>query len=230
MLRCIGVKLVVIQVDDSGSGSLVGGTCIGAIRVETLEYKYSIIPLCLYSKRHFKKKYYQNYVVEILKKLINQLEVTKDEPIHICQGYVFDYCRPWLKENNYNYISTKIKEPLQSRVENTFEEYILSLGIPREYITYTKYPLHFHRLLKWVYADYKSRNLLCKQGWESWNKYGYKKIRQYDALLKSSTFICLKCGDSITDNSEVSILEFYTNKLNKVYIHKNCQDIIDRLN
>ena len=33
-----------IQIDDSGSGSLIGGTCIGAIRVETGDYAYDFIP------------------------------------------------------------------------------------------------------------------------------------------------------------------------------------------
>ena len=34
-----------IQIDDAGSGSFVGGTCIGFYRPETNEYFFEIIPV-----------------------------------------------------------------------------------------------------------------------------------------------------------------------------------------
>lgn len=45
-----------IQVDDSGSGSFVGGTCIGIYRPETNEYYFDIIPVELYSVENFAKR------------------------------------------------------------------------------------------------------------------------------------------------------------------------------
>jgi hypothetical protein len=43
----------------------------------------------------------------------------------------------------------------------------------------------------------------------------------YDKLVKSS-YICLKCGNRIPDNSNVKVIKFYSNRNNYVYVHKNC--------
>lgn len=45
-----------IQIDDAGSGSLVGGTCIGAVRKETGEFHFDFIPIEYYKKPYFQAK------------------------------------------------------------------------------------------------------------------------------------------------------------------------------
>lgn len=211
-----------IQIDDAGSGSLVGGTCIGVLREETGEYYYEIIPVHLFNEDNFKNKLYIYYTTKIVKNAFKKLLVDASEEINICQGYMFEDTRKYLKRKAYDYSNLKIEEPLQSLIEKTFEEYTINLGLPRDFITYTKYPFHFHRLLKWVYADYNSRIELCKTGWKSWHKYSNIAVdTYYDKLLKSN-FICLKCGRKIPDNSSVKVIKFYSNRVNYVYVHKNC--------
>lgn len=211
-----------IQIDDAGSGSLVGGTCIGVLREETGEYYYEIIPVHLFNEDNFKNKLYIYYTTKIIKNAFKKLSVDATEEINICQGYMFEDTRKYLKRKAYYYSNLKIEEPLQSLIEKTFEEYTINLGLPRDFIAYTKYPFHFHRLLKWVYADYSSRIELCKTGWKSWHKYSNIAVETYyDKLLKSN-FICLKCGKKIPDNSSVKVIKFYSNRTNYVYIHKSC--------
>jgi hypothetical protein len=211
-----------IQIDDAGSGSLVGGTCIGVLRKETGEYYYEIIPVHLFNETNFKNKMYIYYTTEIVKHAFKNLSVKEREQIYICQGYMFDDARKFLAQTKYKFKSSKIEEPLQSRIEKTFEDYAISLGLPRDFITYTKYPFHFHRLLKWVYADYDNRIMLCKTGWKSWHKYSNIDVEEYyDKLLKSN-FICLKCGRKIADNSSVKVIKFFSNRDNYVYVHKHC--------
>lgn len=214
-----------IQVDDAGSGSLIGGTCIGAIRVETGEYYYEVIPINLFDKDNFKNKSYIYYATDILKRSIDNLGILYDEPINICQGYIFEDARNYLKKNSYNYIKGKIEDPLQTIIEKTFEEYTVSLGLPREFISYTKYPFHLHRILKWVYADYKNRVPLCKTGWKSWSKYSTLKVETYFDKVMKSNYTCLKCGKRIENNSPVKVLKFVINKPNYVYLHKHCNNI-----
>jgi len=165
-----------ILIDDAGSGSLIGGTVIGAMRKETGEYYYDIIPLKYYSKEMFDTKEYLNQASKIAINLLNKLSHEKTEEIYVCRGYMFDKLRHWLKKNNYNYCSVKIEEPLQRKIETTFEKYTINLGFPERFISYTKYPFHFHRILRWVYADYENRVQLCKTGWKSWQKYGNTSI------------------------------------------------------
>lgn len=211
-----------IQIDDSGSGSLIGGTCIGAMRKETEEYVYDIIPLEYYHSDNFEKKLYLDEVVNISTSLLKKLKVSKHEKIEVCRGYMFDKLRLFLKENQYNFSSTTIGEPLQSKIEHTFEEYSISLGLPNEFLSYTKYPFHFHRLLRWVYADYNNRFPLCKTGWKSWKKYGNIKLQIETTYLKHSKYNCLKCWNKIENESYVKVLKYHSNKPNIIYLHLDC--------
>ena len=68
-----------IQIDDAGSGSLVGGTCIAALRIETGEYKYDFIPVSLYQNGNFYRKLYLEKSKEIVISLLKELKVSKDE-------------------------------------------------------------------------------------------------------------------------------------------------------
>lgn len=211
-----------IQIDDAGSGSLVGGTCIGVMRVETNEYYYDIIPLKYYSEENFKKKLYLEKASNIAKKFLQKLDVKKDEKILVCRGYMFDILRKWLDTEGYNWENTKILNPLQYKIEKSFEEYALSLGLPQRFLRYTKYPFHFHRLLRWVYADYDSRYKLCKTGWNSWKKYGNLNIfMSYSILNERKNYFCLKCGKNIY-KGPVKVLKYFSNCSNTIYLHIDC--------
>ncbi|AOY77247.1 hypothetical protein [Clostridium formicaceticum] len=211
-----------IQIDDAGSGSLLGGTIIGVLRTETGEFQYSVIPLDYYRGKNFDRKSYINYVVTIVEKIFQKLQVTKEEDIEICRGYMFDLLDVWLNEKGYRFTRTKIQEPLQSKIETAFEEYAIELGLPQKFISYTKYPFHFHRILKWVYADYDNRSLLCKTGWKSWKKFGNLSTEYSQESIKSKNLICLKCYEIIPKNTTATVISYYSNKLNKVFIHNAC--------
>ncbi len=211
-----------IQIDDSGSGSLIGGTCIGLMRIETGEYYYDIIPIEYYNEKHFQSKKYLAYVIDIVLNGFIDLNVKKNEPIELCQGYMFDQLRIWLDENDYIWQSTQITGHLQNRVEKTFEEYATSLGFPNKYIQYTKYPFHFHRILRWVYADYEKRVKLCKVGWKSWQKYGNLDVEVKYEKMPNKKYSCLKCEKTLEPSTKVKVLRFISNKPNTIYLHENC--------
>lgn len=211
-----------IQIDDAGSGSLVGGTCIGAIRVETNEYVYDFIPIYLYQNGNFRSKKYLEKSKNIVFELLKKLNVAKEEKILICQGYMFDIARKELKKQGYNFTSGKVEEPLQSLIEETFRNYAMELGVPPQYVKYTKYPLHFHRILRWVYADYQDRCKLCKTDWKSWKKYGNLEVKTSYDILYRKNYTCLRCGKKIVPGSRVKVLEYVSNCPNIIYLHDKC--------
>lgn len=211
-----------IQIDDAGSGCLIGGTCIAAIRIETNEYFFDFIPVDSYSEINFSKKVYLDKSLLIVKNLLKKLNTDKNEKIEICQGYMFDKVFIWLENNKYNFVKTRIKDPLQHKIENTFANYVLDLGIPIQYIQYTRYPLHFHKILRWVYADYKNRSKLCKKGWKSWNKYGHLNLYVGTDYVYSDNFTCLKCNKKIKKGSNVKVIKYISNRPNTIYLHKKC--------
>lgn len=211
-----------ILIDDAGSGSLIGGTCIGVYKVETDEYQYDFIPIELYQGNNFSSKIYLSYVKNIVDRIFKELKVSLEEEIYVCRGYIFDELRKWLKSNGFIWYNAKIGEPLQSRIESTFEKYTITLGLPENFIKYTRYPFHFHQLLKWVYADHKNRSSLCKTGWKSWEKYGSLKLSMSYQDLKKSTFFCLYCGKEIKDHSRVKIVTYYSKYKQQIYLHEHC--------
>jgi hypothetical protein len=211
-----------IQIDDAGSGSLIGGTLIGIIRVETLEFFYKVIPVKYFKTPHFEQKKYNDICVEIIKEGFAELMVSNSEPIEICQGYIFDKARNFLNSAGYNFASTKIEEPLQSRIEETFMDYVIGLGVPLDYLQFTRYPFHFHRLLKWVLADFKGREKLCKTAWKSWNKYRDIETHQYYDYLMGGNYRCLKCGNTINTPDKIKVIKFSTNRDYFVYLHSSC--------
>jgi len=220
---CISVGGSMIQIDDSGSGSFVGGTCIGVYRPETNEYYFDIIPVELYDRENFAEKKYLDYVVNIVESAFMALKPAKGEMIEICRGYMFERLKTWLTENGYLWYSTQITGRVQEIVEKCFELYAEKLGLPGYYIKYTRYPFHFHKLLRWVYADFDNRIRLCKVGWKCWQKIAGLKPDVSDACVCAPSFICMKCGRYIRSGSEVSVIRFISNRENYVFIHKRCR-------
>jgi hypothetical protein len=211
-----------IQIDDAGSGSFVGGTCIGVYRPETNEYYFDIIPVELYSNENFKKKLYLEEVVKIVEIAFNALQVDKNEQIDVCRGYMFDTLKKWFKEKGYSWNSIQITGRLQEIVEQNFELYTIRLGLPEMYIKFTKYPFHFHKLLRWVLADYDDRIGLCKTGWKSWQKIKDIDTQEFEDTISNSHIYCMKCGSHITPGSLARVLTYTSNKENYIYMHQNC--------
>lgn len=211
-----------IQIDDAGSGSFVGGTCIGIYRPESNEYYFDIIPVELYNKENFKNKLYLHEVVSITKEAFQALNVNKDETIEICRGYMFEKLKSWLTNQGYCWYCTHITGRIQEVVEKNFERYTIRLGLPEDYIKYTRYPFHFHKLLRWVYADFEHRINLCKVGWKSWEKIECIKPEKHEDVMNASHYICLYCGKYIKRGSEVKVLHYVSNRDQYVYLHRDC--------
>ncbi|AEV68147.1 hypothetical protein [Acetivibrio clariflavus] len=211
-----------IQIDDAGSGSFVGGTCIGVYRPETNEYFFEIIPVELYNKENFKYKYYLDEVVNIVSDAFKAMKVSKNETIEICRGYMFEKLRKWLNSQGYCWYMTQISGRVQDVVEKNYALYTEKLGIPKAYIQYTKYPFHFHKLLRWVFADFENRIDLCKTGWNSWSKYEHIKPELSYGVMKQANIFCLKCGKRIKKGSNIRVLSFTSNREQFVYLHENC--------
>lgn len=211
-----------IQIDDAGSGSFVGGTCIGVYRPETNEYFFEIIPVELYNKENFKYKYYLDEVVNIVSEAFKAMNVSKNETIEICRGYMFEKLRKWLDNQGFCWYMTQISGRIQDVVEKNYTLYTINLGIPKAYIQYTQYPFHFHKLLRWVFADFDNRINICKTGWQSWTKYEHiKPTLSYD-IMKQPNIFCLKCGKRIKKGSNIKVLHFTSNRDQFIYLHENC--------
>ncbi|MDD4492987.1 MAG: hypothetical protein PHV32_01330 [Eubacteriales bacterium] len=214
-----------IQIDDAGSGSFVGGTCIGIYRPETNDYYFDFINVDLYNEKNIDKKLYLGKVVEIAEKGFKSMNVEKGETIEFCRGYMFDKLKTWLSSRNYVSYTSHITGKVQEVVEKSFSLYAVKLGLPQKYIEFTHYPFHFHKLLRWVFADFENRISFCKVGWKSWKKYKDIKPEEFNVKTSIPNLVCLKCGKLINPGSTVRVLRYVSNKENLVYLHEKCEAV-----
>lgn len=214
-----------IEIDDAGSGSLIGGTGIGIYHQKTQAYFFDLIPIKFFQRPSFSEKKYQDYVIYIIENAFQQQNINKKETIYICQSYIFDRLRDWLTNKGYHWENTRIKGHLQYKVESSFNNYVIKLGLPKNFINHARYAFGFHRLFKWVMADYKNRSLLCKTGWKSWQKWSEVTTTSYQSTADKNEY-CLKCGQIIYKNSSVNIIEYTTNKLWTLALHPECSNIL----
>jgi len=212
-----------IQIDDAGSGSFVGGTCIGVYRPETNEYYFDIIPVELYNDENMPEKLYLDAVVDIVRKAFSLLSVQPWEVIEVCRGYMFESLSKWLTSNGYTWYRTHITGRVQEIVENNFTLYTVRLGLPMHYIKYTKYPFHFHKLLRWVFSDFDNRIAMCKVGWKSWQRIKDTRPQVTYSIMKSDNLVCLRCGKPIPAGERIKMLYYTTNKTNFIYLHLDCE-------
>jgi hypothetical protein len=210
-----------IDIDDAGSGSLIGGTGIGIMRKETEEYVFKVIPPVFFQQPYFSQKKYQQYVIKIVNFSFYKLKVSRNEPIKVCRGYIFDDLRKWLDSEGYTWSNDKIEGALQYMVEESFNNYVIMLGLPRNFVQHARFAFGFHRLLKWVFADLNNRAKYCKSGWKSWIKWSKAPLQVYPKILEQDMY-CLKCGKLISKYETASMLEYHTNRTWFVPLHTSC--------
>ena len=159
---------MVVEVDDSGWGDLLGGVVIVMRRVETDEYYSDEIPLELFQSE-FKYKVYLRKTTEIILNGIDRLKIQKTEPIHICTGYIFTSAKETLKELEYDITEVKIIGKTQDLAESQYAKSLVKLGIG-DYQTIREMR-SFDKFLEWVHEDLEIREKFVKTGWKSWSKH-----------------------------------------------------------
>jgi hypothetical protein len=160
---------MVIEVDDSGWGDLIGGVVIVLRRLETNEHYIGEIPPELFKSKEFKYKTYLRYATQIILNGFNELNVPTAEPIHICTGYIFEHAKDTLRELGYDILDVKIQGRTQGLAEKAFIESLIELGVGT-YIEIASMR-SFKGFLKWVKSDLSNRERFVKTGWKNWTKY-----------------------------------------------------------
>ena len=106
--------------------------------------------------------------MEIIKEGIQELNISKKEPIQLCRGNIFDLARLYLKENGYKVDDTKIEGKHQLLVEQAFLSLIEKLGVDINKISLEAGRERFYSLFYWVSDDYPKRKAFVKSGMKAW--------------------------------------------------------------
>ena len=163
-----------IQIDDAGWGSLVGGVIIGACRVESpkTQHAFGEIPVSYFQGEAFKKKLYLGMAANLALELLDELHVDKKELVEVCTGYVLEAVRIKLMAERYQVTATKIGEPLQTLIEQELLDRVLAIGVKTDLETITtKQGLYFWQCVNWLKGGdmdgqaLPEREKHCKTGW-----------------------------------------------------------------
>ena len=160
---------MVIEVDDSGWGDLIGGAVIVMRRVETDEHYTDEIPLELFKEPEFKYKTYLRYATNIILEGLDDLDAPKTEAIHICTGYIFEHAEDTLRELGYKVTEVKIEGKTQDLAERTFIESLVKQGLGS--FSELASMRSFTGFLEWVREDLAHRERYVKTGWKNWKRH-----------------------------------------------------------
>ena len=159
-----------IEIDDAGTGDIVGGAFILFWRRETNDLLKKEVPLELYQSSDFNQRT-QEFIQQLFIEAIQELKITKTEDIHLCTGSCFDKARDYLKIEQFNLLDTKIEGYLQDQVEQTYLDHLHdAYGISSKKLTVESGKKRFFLLYNWVTQDFPRRQHFVKSGTAGWQK------------------------------------------------------------
>ncbi len=161
-----------IVIDDAGMGDLLFGVVIGAFRCETQEFRYEILDVKFFKQPRFRSKDYLKEASKIVFRLLDKLQVKEDEPIQICQGYVFDDAVNDLKKKYDEHKISRIRvtgEP-QRLTETAYLDEIRNLGYEPIKEREKKRAKSFFHMKNWL-EKHPDRIIYAKTGWPRLCKY-----------------------------------------------------------
>lgn len=144
----------------------MGGAVIFMRRSETGEHFVGEVPIQLFRCDAFRLKLYLDEAAEIVLKGLMSLNVSVEEPIHICQGYILSKARRMLVERGFRVETLRISGEAQELAEREFIRSLARLGIGDE--ENIKRMRSFNDFLRWVMEDPENREIYVKTGWPSW--------------------------------------------------------------
>ncbi|WP_457558885.1 hypothetical protein [Candidatus Harpocratesius sp.] len=157
-----------VEIDDSGTGDLIGPAFILFWRRETNTLVKKRVPLELYQNKNF-NNLTKSFIRNLFISTFQEMKIPQSEDIWLCTGPCFDEARKWLKENNYNYHDAKIEGYLQNQVESTYINYIIeNYDFPRDKASIESGKERFFTIFNWVVEDYPRRKIFVKSGFEKW--------------------------------------------------------------
>ncbi|MFP3985207.1 MAG: hypothetical protein ACLFU9_04485 [Candidatus Bathyarchaeia archaeon] len=169
-----------IIIDDAGIGDLLYGVVIGAFRPETQEFKYDILDVKYFKPKRFKQKEYLKQTSTIIFQLLQKLKLREDEPIHICQGYIFDQAAKDLKKTYGDNRVFRIKvtgEP-QRLTETAYIDEIKNLGYKPLEERAEKRAKSFFHMMNWLKKN-PDKMRYAKTGWP--RLFRYRLFKSYKA-------------------------------------------------
>lgn len=179
---------MIIEIDDAGTGDLVGDAFIGLLRKNNGQIVFKTLPLALFKGENWTNKEPLEKVVELVKDGLKELNYQKDtDVIHLCRGNIFDDLRNYFIKEGINYEDAIVEGKLQDAVEGRLVEHLRNdLGVRSSQLTKKSGAKRFFVLFNWVCYDFYKREKFVKSGFKKWNIiWRDRAIEKYNKLKNS---------------------------------------------
>ena len=174
-----------IEIDDAGTGDLVGDAFIGLLRKETDEIIFKTLSVELFQNSNWKNKVPYKKTFDLVKEGLKELNFIKNkEKILICRGNIFDEVRNYFDEEGIFYEQSIIEGKLQDAVEGKLINHLRNdLGIKSKKLTKRSGAKRYFVLFNWVSYDFYNREKYVKTGFKKWNTiWRERAIEKYKKL------------------------------------------------
>ena len=177
-----------IEIDDAGTGDLVGDAFIGFRDTENGKIMFQSVPVGLYNEDNRDDDRPKKHIVKVVIKALRALNHSKEDRILLCRGNCFDLVREYFNENDIYYEPAIIEGELQEVVESRFIQHLRSLGISSRNLTIESGIQRFFISFNWVCQNFPNRERFVKTGFPSWKK-KWRKIamKRYEKYQKNKS-------------------------------------------
>lgn len=160
-----------IEIDDSGTGDLVGDAFIGLHVLETGRIIFRGIPVGMYNEDNHKDVSSREYIRDMVKDGLKALDFNKEtDLVQICRGNCFDATRAWFDEEGIKHEPAIVEGELQDAVEGRLITHLRKLGVRSRKLTKEAGAQRYFVLFNWVCRDFPNRERFVKTGFPSWGK------------------------------------------------------------
>ena len=174
-----------IEIDDSGTGDLVGDAFIGFYRKDMNKLLFKTLPVDLFKGENLKNKMPLKKTVDLVKEGLEELKFNrKSEKVLLCRGNIFDDVRTYFIEEGILYEDAIIEGKLQYAVERRLINHLRhDLGIRSKSLTIKSGARRYFVLFNWVSYDFYKREKHVKSGFKKWNTiWREKAIEKYEDI------------------------------------------------
>ena len=187
---------MIIEIDDAGTGSLVGGLVIAIRKGDN--YVHRIIPVKVFQDRTLYSKL-KDMIAETVLRMLEEISLSeKFDEILLCQGDIFSKTAMKLEEVGIKYSLGSINSTLQDYVETAFDLHLTILGVPRNLIKKLKdYRDYTLELIKWVIINLDERKKHVKTLYPIWEKKWSKSEIIREEIRSDRNRYCINCGENI---------------------------------
>ena len=159
-----------IEIDDAGTGDLVGDAFIGFRDMQSERIIFRSIPVGLYNEENKGDDKLKKRMVNIIINALRALNHAKGDRILLCRGNCFDPVREYFNENDIYYEPAIVEGKLQDAVEGKLIQHLRKLGVSSRNLTKEAGIQRYFILFDWVCRDFPNREKFVKTGFPAWKK------------------------------------------------------------